>query len=310
VAPNSKLLASGGSDAAVRLWDAATGAQVAELKGHHGCIMAVAFSPQGDRLASGSWDESKGTGDLKIWDVDRTSKNFGKEQRSFAGYDKGVTCLAFANDGRLLASGGVDHNVLLWHVESGQKKHEIAAHQGIVRSLAFSPDGRTLATGSDDTVIRLWDPDGGKERPLRDRQQKETPRARPLESHTGAVMGLAFAPDSRSLASASADRTVILWDVEFGLPRATLRGHGGIVSAVSFSRGGKTVASGSQDRSVKLWDAGTGAERFTFTGHAGPVRAVAFAPDRTLLVSGSHDGTVRLWRAAPPEQPPVVPLPE
>jgi WD40 repeat protein len=308
VAPGGKLLASGGSDGRVQLWDPATGAEVATLKGHHGSVLALAFSPKGDRLASGSWDADRGSGEVKVWDADPTSPNFRKEQPGFAAEGKGATCLAFSPDGRTVASGGADHKVILWNVDGGQKRHEIAAHQDVVRCLAFSPEGRTLATGGDDTRIRLWEADGGKERQLPEPGGKDGAGGKPFEGHTAAVTGLAFSPDGLSLASASADRTVRLWDVGSGIARATLRGHGGRVYAVAFRRTGETLASGGEDGSVKLWDSATGAARYTLSGHSAAVRSVAFAADGNLLASGSHDGTVRLWRAAPPERPGPAPV--
>ena len=196
-------------------------------------------------------------------------------------------------DGRQLPASGrrTDHKIILWDVESGQKKQEIAASKDIIRCLAFAPDGRTLASGGNDTFVRLWDPATGK----------ELMRKTPLDSHTAAVTALAFSPDGVTLASASADQTVKLWEVASGVSRATLRGHGGVVFSVAFSPAGETQASGGWDGTVKLWDPDSGADRYTLTGHTGPVRAVAFSPDRLFLASGSHDGTVRLWRAAPPE---------
>jgi WD40 repeat protein len=298
--PTFPVIASGGGDGSIKLWNAKTGAALTTLKGHAGSVVALAFSPKAKLLASGSWDEAKGTGELKVWDLEPGPKEL-TEKFNLQGHGKGVTCVAFSPDGRTLASGGADQKIILWDPATGKQQREIAAHRAVVRCLAFAPDGQKLASGGNDNLIHLWDAQTGKELPTTKPREKVLQVA-PLEGHTAPVLGLAFAADSLSLASASADQTVKLWDVATGTPRTTLRGHSGVVFGVAFSPKGESLASGGWDGTVKLWDPVTGAERFTFSGHTGPVRAVAFAADGLMLASGSHDRIVRLWRAAPPER--------
>jgi WD40 repeat protein len=107
-----------------------------------------------------------------------------------------------------------------------------------------------------------------------------------------------FAPDGQTLATASQDRTVALWDTHTWRQRGKpLQGHTTFVRALAFFPDGKTLATGSDDRTVKLWDLETGQERATLLGHTHTISSLAVSSDGRLLISGSWDGTVRLWRA-------------
>jgi WD40 repeat protein/energy-coupling factor transporter ATP-binding protein EcfA2 len=121
-----------------------------------------------------------------------------------------------------------------------------------------------------------------------------------LIGHFDQVRDAAFSPDGSTVATASLDGTIRLWNVATGEPRASpLRGHTGGVTAVAFSPDGRTLASGGDDRTVRLWDAGTGEERGPpLRGHTGAVTDVAFSPDGRTVASGSEDRSLRLWDAS------------
>ncbi|RKU05496.1 hypothetical protein C6501_19780 [Candidatus Poribacteria bacterium] len=243
------------------------------LAGHSTSVWSVAFSPDGQTLASGSSD-----GTIHLWDV-RT----GTHKKTLTGHSDWVRSVAFSSDGQTLASGSYDHTIRLWDVVTGRHLKTLAKHTQSVTSVSFSPDGQTLANGSWDCNIRLWDAVTGR--------HKKT-----LTGHTDFVSTISFSPDGQTLASGGfVGGTIRLWDVSTGTNKRTLTGHTSSVSSVAFSPDGQTLASGSYDNTIRLWDMSTGTNKRTLTGHTDGVSSVAFSPDGQILASGSRDSTIHLW---------------
>jgi len=201
------------------------------------------------------------------------------------GHKKPVNSIAFSHDGKTLASGSDDTDVILWDLTSGRRIKTLSGHSNWVRYVAFSPDGRTLASGSRDETIILWDIATGI-------------KLKTLNGHSNDVSSIAFSPDGRTLASGSLDRTVILWDIATGIKLKTLNGHSNDVSSIAFSPDGRTLASGSRDETIILWDIATGIKLKTLSDHSNRDRVgfVAFNPDGKTLASGGWG--VVLWDIA------------
>ncbi|WP_239342118.1 AAA family ATPase [Frankia sp. CiP3] len=289
------MLASGGSDGTVRLWDPVSGRPASEpLYGHTDTVssLAVVSLPDGGILLASAGDDEA----VRLWDP--ASGEPAAEPLAGHVDQVGVLGAVSLPDGRtLLASAGIDRTVRLWDPAQAQATDPLAGHARAVLALVTVPlpDGRILlASASADGTVRLWDPVSGK------------PAGNPFAGHTGAVAALATIsfPDGRVLvASGGDDRTVRLWDPVTGKPAtAPLTGHTDWVrtlATVPLPDGRTLLASGSDDRTVRLWDPVTGKPATApLTGHTNWVRTLAAVPlpdGRTLLASGSNDRTVRLW---------------
>ena len=273
--PDAGLLASGGDDAGVRLWQVPAGTNIRTVPVRSRPVSDVAFSPDGRLIASASM----GARFVRLWETAT-----GKQVRQLAGHTAGVPGVSFSPDGHLLASAGSDQTVRLWELPPGTGSHALAGHTGAVRCVAFSPDGHLLASAGADLAVRLWEmPSGGS--------------VRALTGHAHPVTSLAFSPGQAVLAYA-AGQTVHLRDLATGAAIGALNGHTELVYSVAFSPDGRLVASAGGDRTVRLWDTSTGAEVQRIAAHEAAVTAVAVSPDGRLIASSGSDHTVRLWELA------------
>ncbi|MBA3531594.1 MAG: hypothetical protein H0T73_06745 [Ardenticatenales bacterium] len=243
------------------------------LRGNERAATSVAFSPDGQLLASGSQDNA-----VHLWQVGDEEATY-----SLGGHKSDVTSIAFSPDGQLLASASRDKAIRLWRLSDKTLWQTLLGHTDQVQAVVFSPDGQLLASASNDNTVRIWQVSGGT-------------LLQTLLGHTRPVKSVAFSPDGQLLASASNDNTVRIWQVSGGTTLQILLGHSTLVESVAFSLDGQLLASASTDRSIRLWRVSDGTLLQTLLGHAHHVTSVVFSPDGQLLASGSIDNTVRLWK--------------
>ncbi len=280
-APDGQTMATAGGlkdqSGEVKLWDTATWAERATLGGFRSWVGAVAFAPDGKTLVA-SADHGGQRAEVRSWDLAATAR----PSSEFRPDGTPAWSVAYSPDGRTLAVGGgrTDRHGRVWlrDVESGRSYWAYRTHLG-VRSVAYARDGSRLVSGSFDGTVAVTDPVGREHAAFR--------------AHDEAINALALAPDGKTVATASRDRTIALWDAEAVLKLRTLRP--GEAWSLAFKPDGSTLAAGMKDGTITTWSVPEGRKLATLAGHTQGVAALAYSPDGRSLASGSWDRTLKLW---------------
>jgi len=292
--PDSQILASAGADKQVKIWQRdqktvqlnGNSKRIHNLEfrkysedlrfqtrpektweGHSNWVLNVKFSPDGQRIATASADNT-----IKLWRDDGTLL------QTLIGHGSFVQGLSFSPDGKTIASASGDNTVKLWRRDRISLRF-LKDHTQQVNSISFSPNGQTLATASKDKTVKLWSKDGIL--------------LKTLEGHDLSVNNVSFSPNGQTIATASEDKTVKLWTKD-GVVQHTLKGHQDGVNGVTFSPDGRMIVTTSEDKTVKLWTK-DGVLQRTLTGHTDKVNGVSFSPDGEMFATASDDKTVNLW---------------
>jgi WD40 repeat protein len=295
---DGRLLATGGADGTVRVWDVPSslstgqGKELVSLEGHSGGIRDLAFNGDGSRLATVCND-----GTARLWDI------------SFEGPGEGivfvngppgpppwVVSLDLSADGRRLAAADSDLTPKIWDAESGELLLTLSGHEDEVQQIVFSPDGRMVVTSSLDDTVRGWDSSSGSE------------LFRLVDQSCNAGISelclIAFSPDGALLANSEFDGQVCVYETE-----SLVSTPGEQVSArymtwlndfnrdICFSHDGKRIAMASSDSTVRVWDLEKGSQALTMRGHTNPVYGVSYSPDGSKIASAGDDETARVWDA-------------
>lgn len=275
---DGRLLLTASLDHTARLWNAASGQVIRELK-HDTKVYHARFSPDETRIVTAGGNKVGEASEARVWTAE-SGVPIGDPMK----HDEFIWTVTFSPDGKRILitdQGGIAQ---MWDGETAKVLPFRVEHGVPVQAAAFSPDGRFVATGSSDGLVRLWHADSGK------------PAARAMR-HLASVLRVAFAPDGRSLVSACADHTARRWDVTHGWPIDPWLRHAADVLHATFDGSGRFLVTAGTDGTVKRWDLATAPTWLPPLQHDRSVQRAMFSFDGRRVATASNDGTVKVWNA-------------
>ena len=302
ISPNGNLIASGGTDSTVRLWQKTkAGWQQTKVLSHKGWVVDVAISADGNYIASASRDRTvklwrkngqllatlkhpqsvsavaispsntivsgEDTGEIKIWRKDKLIK-------TLTGHTDTIQAIAVTEDGNYIVSASEDKTIKIWH-KNGRLVNTLTGHTEGVRAIATSQN--KIISASRDKTLKIWNFNGDL--------------ITTLTGHIAPVYGVDIHPTGEQIVSASADNTIKIWNLS-GENLATLKGHNNRVWDVTYSPDGKSIISASWDKTIRLWQPDNNLTKNLF-GHLDVAIAVNYG--KKYIASASDDKTVKLW---------------
>lgn len=298
-------------------WQRRAHQELKTLKGHTEVVFGVAFSPDGKRLITGSFDQT-----AVVWETET-----GNRLATLRGHGSWVHTVAFSRDGSRILTSSWDHTAKIWDAESYEEILALEGHTSPIAGAAFSPDGKLVITGSNDKTVKVWNLETGVEEFT-------------LGPFDEWIWGVSFSPDGTQMCTQSGETTATLWDFETRKPKFnlqgarslafspdgrrlvscvgstafvngaddgerlfTLEGHEATIRDVSYAPNGNMILTcsgdfnGSVGNTARVWDASTGKLLRTMRGHDKLVWDVAMSPDCRQIATASADGTVKIWEA-------------
>ncbi len=315
LSPDDRLLAKGGSDGKIAVWEVQSGHYLLNIPAHEGNVVGLVFTHDSQALISSSfdrkiaiWDVASGaclrswqlatttyritlshdgtilatssnSGDVLLWDIAT-----GKQVATLSGHSLTAVDVAFHPNDRLLASCSFDASIKIWDLETAKCLQTLVGHTGIITAIDFNALGTHLVSSSFDKSIKIWQVDSGE-------------CLQTLEQHSNAVIDVVFSPTGDRVISASHDLTVKIWDM---LPSGhwectqVLQGHDNTIWSIALNSTGDMLVSSDQSGVLMFWQLPTGLCLKTFRSVSKAVKSLAFHPDADLLASSYEDRHIRL----------------
>ncbi|HNS30448.1 MAG TPA: caspase family protein [Tenuifilaceae bacterium] len=272
--PNSMMIATGGFDNNIILWDTQTGAEIRKLKGLSGFPLSVTFSKDSRYVLAGGKDSR-----ITIWDA-----NSGTLLRSLKGHKGDITSISIRDDNYII-SASKDKTLRLWDF-NGNFIREFVGHKREVMAVDFSNDGQRIASGSADGTVKEWDVSSGKE-------------LNSINAHDGWVRTVAYNNNSTLIASGGDDGKIQIWNRSTGELKNSIIAHSKWLESLSFSPDGRYIVSGGHDNYLVVVDANTGKMVFQSPRQDYYVLSTAFDPSGKHIISCAFQSSnLNVWDAS------------
>ncbi|ERN04440.1 hypothetical protein AMTR_s00133p00094810 [Amborella trichopoda] len=312
---DTTLVATGGGDDKGYIWKIGQADWSFELQGHKESVSTLAFSVDGELLASGSFD-----GIVQVWDVSSYSL------KCVLDAGESIEWIKWHPKGHVILAGSDESNVWMWNADKHALLNMFSGHGGPVTCGDFTPDGKTICTGSDDASLRIWNPKtgekvhvieghpyhtegltcltissdsslaftGSKDCSVHVVNIKTGKVVSSLVAHSGSIECIGLSQSSPWAATGAMDQKLVIWDLHHSLPRCTCDHEEG-VACLLWLGSTKYIATGCVGGKVRIWDSLSGNCVRTFSGHSDSIQALAVSNNVQSLVAVSLDNTARVY---------------
>ena len=270
---DGRVVATGGADGKVLLWNTESGQIQLEIEAHEYSIDNLAYHPNKQQVATTSASENC----VKLWDTGSGIES----AKIVVGHI--INDLDYNKDGSKIVTADQSGTIKIWTTNPGKELLSIESTGRIFNNVIFSPDSSLIVASGENYKISIWDAQNGQLK-------------RNINAHTELITDLSFDPSGNKIASASYDKTTKIWDVQSGRKLLTLLGHQNKIHSIDYNGNGSRLATASEDGIIKVWDVTPNNDNVPIRNHKSSVTSINFSQDKMYFVTTSTDGTAKLWQ--------------